>query len=426
MKKNFLIGVATSSHQNEGNNYLNNWWHWEIKKNLERSGKACNSWEDYKEEMNCAKNIGCNSFRFSLEWSRICITEDKISIPSIKRYEDMIDYCFELNMEPIVTLHHFTRPRWFDMKYGGLHNRILLKYFKKYVKIVMKHFGKKVRYWITYNEPMLECVNGYIRGTRPPGKKVNFELMYLALINILDSHCIAYKVIKKYNPEAKVSIAKNLVDFEKQYYYDLVKSNIEEQIINNFNWGLLDALYKGEFNFGINIAGIGVMKTKRRNEWKNKLDFLGINHYNVGYVDISYSIKNPIDVLLTLNKGIYSINALNWDIKPNSLNNVIESIVNKYGEIDILISESGSCEHKDSLENNNLHKTVMNTHMITAIENKHVFGYLWWSLIDNFEWDDGWKPKFGLYRLVKKNNKYHREIKDSGLFFKNIISNYYK
>ena len=258
------------------------------------------------------------------------------------------------------------------------------------------------------------------------GKKVNFELMYLALINILDSHCIAYKVIKKYNPEAKVSIAKNLVDFEKQYYYDLVKSNIEEQVINNFNWGLLDALYKGEFNFGINIAGIGVMKTKRRNEWKNKLDFLGINHYNVGYVDISYSIKNPIDVLLTLNKGIYSINALNWDIKPNSLNNVIESVINKYGEIDILISESGSCEHKDSLENNNLHKTVMNTHMITAIENKQVFGYLWWSLIDNFEWDDGWNPKFGLYRLVKKNNKYHREIKDSGLFFKNIISNYYK
>jgi len=418
MKNDFLFGVATSSHQNEGNNFLNNWWEWEIKKNLERSGIACNSYIDYKKDIDCVKELGCNSYRFSIEWSRIFLDEERIDVIALNKYENMIDYCRELNIEPIVTLHHFTRPRWYDMKYGGLHNRMLLYYFKKYVKVVCKKFGSKVKWWITYNEPMLECVNGYLRGERPPGKKGDFEEMYNAILNIIDSHCLAYNVIKKYNSKAKVSIAKNLVDFEKRYNYDLLKSSVEDQVINNFNWGILDAFYKGYFNYGINIAGIGLKKIKKRREWIGKLDFLGVNHYNVGYVDISYSVNDPINVLLTLPESLYVKNGLNWDIKPESLLKTVRDVKSRYGEIDIMITESGGCERKARLEMNRIHEHIMNTHLKSILNEKNIIGYMWWTLMDNYEWNDGWGPKFGLYKL-------DRTMKDSGKKYKEIISEFF-
>ena len=421
---NFLFGVSTCSHQNEGYNFLNNWWEWEIKKNLERSGIACNSWIDYKKEIDCVKDLGCNSFRFSIEWSRIFIEEEKIDYNALSNYENMIDYCIQQNIEPILTLHHFTRPRWFDNRYGGLHNRMFLYYFKKFVKIVSKKFEKKIKYWITFNEPMLECVNGYLRGTRPPGKKGDFNLMYDAIINIIDSHCICYKYIKKYNPKALVSIAKNMVDFEKRYYYDIIKSNIEDQVIENFNWGILDAFFKGYFNFGINIIGIGLKKTVKKKEWIGKLDFLGINHYNVGYVDISYSIDNPINVLLTKPDTEYIQNALNWDIKPFSLINVINNVIDRYGNLNIMITESGACEKNDKLDKNRIQTHVMETHLKSILNHKNIIGYMWWTLVDNYEWEDGWKPKFGLYRRIRTENGIERELKDSGKIYKNIIKDY--
>jgi beta-glucosidase/6-phospho-beta-glucosidase/beta-galactosidase len=78
----------------------------------------------------------------------------------------MVKYCLNTNIEPIITLHHFTRPQWFDFKFSGLHSAMFIYHFSKYVKTVCKEFGNDVRYWITFNEPMLECVHGYLRGTR--------------------------------------------------------------------------------------------------------------------------------------------------------------------------------------------------------------------------------------------------------------------
>lgn len=422
---NYLFGVATSSHQNEGNNFLNNWWEWEIKNNLERSGIACNSWLQWKDDIDCIKELGCNAYRFSIEWSRIFIDEDQVDKSALKKYEQIVDYCLENGIEPLITLHHFTRPYWFDNKYGGLHNRKILKFFKKYVKTVCKKFGKKVKWWITYNEPMLECVNGYIRGTRPPGKVSDFNSMYLAILNIIDSHCLAYKMIKRYNPDAKVSMAKNMVDFEKRYYYDVIKSRIEDQIIENFNFGILDAFYKGYFNFGLNIANIGIKNTKRRSEWIGKLDYLGLNHYNVGYVDISYTMNNPANVLLTMDDNKYLKNRLNWDFKPNSLQNVLNSLKNRYGNLDIIITESGSCQGYDDPSGCKIQENVLKYHFNTSLMNHQTIGYFFWTLVDNFEWDDGWLPKFGLFRLEKKHGtRTVRVMKDSGKQYKMLISKY--
>lgn len=425
MDNKFLFGVATSSHQNEGNNYLNNWWDWEIKKKLEKSGKACNSFQEYEADIDLVKNLGCNAYRFSIEWSRIYLDEHRIDEEAIKVYKKMVKYCLKNNIEPIITLHHFTRPLWFDSNFGGLHNKAIVHHFSNYVETVCKEFGANIRYWITFNEPMLECVHGYLRGTRPPGKKGDFENMYFAIENIIDSHCAAYAIIKKYNQRAMVSISKNMVDFEKQYRYDLIKSNVEDQIIENYNYCILDAFYKGVLRFGIEMFGLGTIKIREDKSWIGKLDFLGVNHYNVGYILISYNLKKPIDVRLRLKNSIYHKNAMKWDIKPESMKNVLDGLRTRYGKIKMMITESGSAEKKSRVEGNNFQKEIIDTHFRSVIEyqkNNHtILGYFFWTLCENFEWESGYKPKFGLYTMTYKKGKRVCFLKCSGEHYKEAI-----
>lgn len=427
MNNKFLFGVATSSHQNEGNNNLNNWWDWEIKRNLERSGIACNSFVEFKADIDLVKELGCNSYRFSLEWSRIYLDQHRIDEKALKVYKKMVRYCSSNNIEPIITLHHFTRPLWFDSNFGGLHSDVFIHHFSKYVETVCKEIGVYVRYWITFNEPMLECVHGYLRGSRPPGKKGDFENMYKAIQNIIDGHCSAYAIIKKYNKKANVSISKNIVDFEKQYRYDLIKSNIEDKIIENFNFCILDAFYKGILRFGIEVFGLGSIKTRENKSWIGKLDFLGVNHYNVGYVLISYNLKKPIDVRLRLKDSIYHKNAMKWDIKPDSMLRVLDGLQMRYGKIKMMITESGSAERKSRLMGNLFQKEIIDTHFWSVIKYQKkyfkILGYIYWTLMDNYEWEDGYKPNFGLYTMSYKNGKRVCELKDSGKYYRKAIQN---
>ena len=149
--------------------------------------------------------------------------------------------------------------------------------------------------------------------------------------------------------------------------------------------------------------------------WKGTLDFLGINHYNVGYVDISYFNENHIDVLLSnLDKRIIlRRNILGWEINPDSMNNILEMINKRYGYPLIMITESGNCEKNDFSFNNQ--KIILDRHLDDLLKfhsiHKNILGYMWWTLQDNFEWDDGYKPKFGLYKRKIQDNKILREPK---------------
>ena len=96
-------------------------------------------------------------------------------------YKKMVRYCLKNNIKPIITLHHFTRPQWFDSNYGGLHSKVFVHHFSRYVETVCKKFGIYVRYWITFNEPMLECVHGYLRGTRLQERKAILKTCILLL-----------------------------------------------------------------------------------------------------------------------------------------------------------------------------------------------------------------------------------------------------
>ena len=425
MTNKFLFGVSTSSHQIEGNNKNNNWYHWEIERKLERSGIACNSWEQYEEDIERLKFLGCNSYRFSIEWSRVVPSLNKIDIKALNRYQDIINKLKENNIEPVVTLHHFTRPLWVDSLYSGLHNRAIIPHFTFYVETVMQILKGNIKYLITFNEPILELLNGYIVGNRPPGYKGDFEKFIEAIENICDMHSLAYNIIKKIDPNIQVSIAKNLIHFEKQYHYYPIKSYIENNTIKNYNEEIFKALTSGKINIEILPFGLKESLKKEKSLWKNKLDFLGVNHYNICYLDISYFSTENIKISTKNDERGYYQNALGWDICPDTMYNVLKSV--KEYNLPIIVTENGSC---DSTISSFLQKYAIENHFNGLKKakkefNLNIIGYFVWTLMDNFEWDDGYSPQFGLYKRiieVKKDSVAVKgKLKKSGEYYKKLI-----
>lgn len=152
--KRFLFGTATASHQIEGDNVWNDWWYYEQMGKLPyKSGKACNHWELYKDDIVLMHSLGYDAYRFSIEWSRIFPKADKIDETALNKYREIIELLLEMEIVPNITLHHFTSPLWFMQK-GGFAKEENLKHWEKYVEIVSKIL-EGVQFVATFNEPLV-------------------------------------------------------------------------------------------------------------------------------------------------------------------------------------------------------------------------------------------------------------------------------
>jgi len=153
----FLWGAATSAHQIEGGNEWNDWWEWERRPGTirggVRSGAACGSWDRYEEDLDLLLETGLNAYRFSVEWSRIEREPGRYDEPTLAHYRAVLEACRARDIVPMVTLHHFTNPRWFaDL--GGWEERKNLPHFERFARTIGERYGDLVDYWVTVNEPV--------------------------------------------------------------------------------------------------------------------------------------------------------------------------------------------------------------------------------------------------------------------------------
>ena len=399
---NFKFGVATASHQNEGNN-RNNWTLWEDIKNLEKSGECNKSWELFEEQLKYLKELKVNSFRFSLEWSRIVPKQGEIDINALNRYKSWIILLKNNNIEPLVTLHHFTRPQWVDVLYGGLHNKKFLQHWVFYVTTVAKEIAPLVTNWITFNEPILVLLNGYVKGTRPPGYKMEFNYLQDALVNICDAHCLAYDILKDFNPNSRISIAKNYCYFKNQYTADFIKYSLATKLDYMYNYAILNALTSGELSLSLNFYFYNFGTQVKKKEWENKLDFLGINHYNYATININYTDEEIIDINMGPSNQ-YPKNDMGWSMVPYSLYLSLKNL--SHYNLPIIITENGSCDN--SLDHKRKSDFLLSQlYSIVKAQNEGIIiqGYMYWTLFDNFEWDDGYFPRFGLFKTDFEKQK---------------------
>ena len=382
--KNFLWGAATSAHQAEGNNH-NDWSEWE-RANAERlakeagrkwkkwqqkkfpemfnpenyiSGRACDHYNRYEEDFNIAKELGHNAHRFSIEWSRIEPEEGKFDEKEIEHYRKVILALRKRGMEPFVTLWHWTNPIWLS-KVGGPENKKFAFYFSRYASFVVEQLSGLVDFWITLNEPTSVIANSYMSGAWPPQKK-NPLLALKVYKNLAQAHNYAYNEIHKISPKAKVGFA-NILAFYEPYNKNSALDKIAVKI----------AKYFGNEKF-LNLT-------------KDKHDFLTAQYYFHNRLKFPGRIKNE-------NK---TVSDLGWEIYPEGIYHIIKDL-RKYN-LPIYVTENGLADANDSRRAKFIKDHLYWIHKAIQ-EGADVRGYFHWSLLDNFEWDKGFWPRFGLVEV---------------------------
>jgi beta-glucosidase len=402
--RGFFWGAATSSHQVEGG-CVNDWSEWE-KANAERlareakgiyyewqqekfpemfeaqnyiSGKACDHYHLYEKDFDLARDLGHNAHRFSLEWSRIEPEEGKFDEKEIEHYRQVISALKARDMETFVTLWHWTLPLWLAKK-GGTAASEFPFYFERFAEKIAETIGTEIKFWITLNEPDVQSAHAYLKKAWPPQKKNPF-LYWKALRNLISAHQRTFAVIKKKYPHAQIGIAKHQIAFEV----------VRPTALNKLLKKLADWWWNEYF----------------LNQIKNQQDFIGLNHYNRNVVNNGF-YKNPNKIQTDFG----------WEYYPQSIYQALVEL-RRFGK-PIYITENGIADQSDELRQKFIPAAL--AAVARAIANGvDVRGYLYWSLLDNFEWDKGFWPRFGLVEIDYKTLE--RKVRPSAQKYAEICRN---
>ena len=383
--KDFLWGSATSAHQVEGWNDNNDWWDWEQKTaGIEKSGKACDHYHLFKDDFILAKSLGHNAHRLSLEWSRIEPERGKWNKEALNHYREVLKELKRQGLKSFVTLHHFTNPVWF-MKNGGWANSEAKESYGRYVKVVVESLGDLVDFWITINEPMVYATQSYWYGRWPPQKR-NLFSMWRVVRNMAAAHRKAYRIIHRMYPDAQVGLAKHLVAFIPEK-----TSRLKDGVV----MGLGD-LWFNHFFYRLT---------------RGKHDFVGVNYY--------FAVTKQWRILSTSIKDVVwkgDTSDLNWPIRPEGFKHVLLHM--KRHGLPLYVMENGLADADDKQRADFIRDHLR---MIEEAQKEgvDVRGYLHWSLMDNFEWDLGFGPKFGLVEIDYETLK--RKPRPSAYVYKAII-----
>lgn len=392
--KKFLWGAATSAHQVEGHNH-NDWTEWEKLgkvKNHERSGDACDHYNLFREDFALAKELGHNAHRLSIEWSRIEPTPGVFDTAAIDHYRQVLQELHRLGIEPLVTLHHFTNPVWVAQQ-GGWTNRQTVAAFGRYVSFVMRELGSLATWWITINEPTVYSSMAHIGAYWPPVRR-SYAAAWVTIRNFAAAHQLAYQIIKRHYPHARVGAANNLM-----YFTAVRPGNILDRALWQFshywhNQWWLDQTYLSQ-------------------------DFIGLNYYF--HHPLRFRWTKVVNLIAPVNIANRPRSDIGWEIHPVGLGCLLEWLQHYHRPI--VITENGLADAQDHQRAAFIRDHVQEVERAIS-HGVDVRGYLYWSLLDNFEWREGFTPRFGLVEV-----DYHtqtRTVRDSAKAYRDLIRDHTK
>ncbi len=369
--KGFLFGSATSAHQIEGHQY-NDWSQWEkLPGKIEKgdtSEVAADSFHKWREDISLLKSTGQNAYRFSIEWSRIEPEEGKFDEDAIEYYRQIIIELNKNNIEPMVTLFHFTCPVWAD-KQGGWLSRKIARDFARFCDRIAKEYGDQVRLWSVLNEPNVYVMTGFIAGNWYPGHKGAYLSAIRVYHNLIYAQKLAYQAMKKQNAKIEVGIAYNMSAFFP------TRNNFCDKLLTSFAKWLVNEYFL--------------------NRTQHYLDFIGINHYLTHFIKCSHKIVRD---------KVNDTEKYQRPKKPGGIHEVILE-AGKYRK-PLYITENGKPDDgDDDHERQEYLKGVFSQLQKALKDGADLRGYFHWSLLDNFEWASGYNIKFGLHTIDRKPRK---------------------
>ncbi len=389
--RRFLWGASLSAHQAEGG-LSNQWTTWELEnakslaaqspyqygdlpswpevskqaKSAENylSGQASDHWNRWRDDIELVEKLGLNTLRFSIEWSRIEPTEGGWNSQAMEHYKQYLAELKRRDITPIVTLFHFTLPEWFAQK-GGFTKRSNLVYFQQFVTKITQELGGQLGYVITINEPTVYAWQSYGTGAWPPNVTSRWQA-WRVMRNLLRAHHQAAKILHDRNRRIKVSMAHNI-----SYVYAGDDAKLSIWSAHLIDWATNRYLLKRSLKSS---------------------DFIGVNFYFSNRV-YGYRIHNPEE----------RVSDLGWNMEPGHLQYVLEDLHERY-KMPLIVTENGLADASDSQRGWWLTETIQALWQARQ-SGADVRGYVHWSLLDNFEWDKGKWPRFGLVAVDYDSQK---------------------
>lgn len=330
----------------------------------------------WKDDFLLVKNLGVKYYRFSIEWSQIQPQEDKWEISELQRYDKYIDFLIKHKITPVLCLFHFSCPKWF-MEEGGFLK--VPEKFYSFAKRCIQYFKKKVKYFITYNEPNVYATCCYMIGRWKPYKN-NIFTFKKCIRNMTMVH---NEIVETFgtNKNTKIGVIVNIIPSIVETFLNSVFQDL---------WN--DCFFK---------------------KMTRKTDFIGINYYFSRHVQWTDIFRYKEKDFFQKNKKFTESN-LGWPICPQHIANAVEHVHMKYPEIDIWITENGLSTEKPCAQYNFIENHVK----VLQEKCPYVQKYFYWTLIDCFEWDYGTKAKFG---LVGYDKKFNRKPKPSYYAYQKLI-----
>ncbi|HLG60858.1 MAG TPA: glycoside hydrolase family 1 protein [Ktedonosporobacter sp.] len=427
----FLWGTASSSHQCEGGNSNNQWYRWEQQGHIlsgEPSGDAANWWEEAERDFQFAEQMENNALRLSLEWSRIEPVEGQWDRTALERYRAMLMDLRHRRMIPVVTLHHFTEPLWFAER-GGFARQENMRFFTRYVAYVVQALHDLCRFWVTINEPNIYAVQGYQMGSFPPGEQ-DLLLAFQVLRNLMQAHVEAFYAIRDLQPESEIGYCLHYRLFDPANAFsplDRVVAGIQELF---FNWAPLQAAESGDFPFPVNTLLAPIPRAA------GARDYHGVNYYTREMVRFDPHLPAEVFGRRFIKEGAVrndaGLDSSFGEIYPEGLYRVLKEVYRRTrGNKPLYITENGFCDSLDDRRPRAILEHLAMLHRALQ-EGIPVRGYFHWSLVDNFEWNNGWYVRFGLIevdpqtqqRLPRRSASMFGEICRANAITEDIVERY--
>lgn len=434
--KDFKWGVSTAAYQIEGGHNADgkgpSIWDVFTQKKKKIAGShngnvACDFYNRYADDIALLYQLGIPNYRFSVAWSRILPNGiGAVNYKGIDFYNRVIDFCLELGIEPWLTLYHWDLPQALQQK-GGWVNRDVLHWFAYYTDCCIKNFGDRIKYWMVLNEPMVFTGAGYFLGVHAPGKKGLANFLAAAHHAAL---CQAEggRMIKAAKPQVKIGSTFSYSHIEPATNNERdIKATIKvDALLNRF---FIEPL----MGMGYPTKQLKVLQRIERfmyagdeNKLKFTMDFTGLQNYTreiVSYAPLMPFIKAKI---IKANKRNVPHTQMNWEVHPPSIYHALKRI-NKYDGIkEIVVTENGAA-FADRFSGSKVYdfqrlmylKNYLQQVLKAKNEGVNVTGYFVWTLLDNFEWAEGFHPRFGLVYVDFATQR--RVIKQSGEWYSHFL-----
>jgi beta-glucosidase len=422
--KGFIWGTGTSAYQIEGSPYADGkgesiWDRFSHTpgrvKNDENGDVACDHYNRFEADIALAKQLNLGAYRFSISWPRVqALGRGDFIEKGLEFYGKLIDCVIANGMEPFITLYHWDLPQALQDE-GGWANREVGHLFAAYAAKMVERFGDRVTFWATFNEPWCSAYLGHAWGVHAPGLH-DEKLAPQVAHNLLVAHGLATIAMRKVTKRPlQIGIVLN------QSTPEPLTPEDAQRCEESWRWDFgqwLDPLFKGVYPAS-NAAQIGDLMASDLAIISQKLDYLGVNYY-FRYVVSKDEVKHPLP------GSEYT--DMPWEVTPTALRTLLTRISKDYDYPTLYVTENGAAYNDVIAADGHVHDTkrlnYLREHIkqvrLSIEDGAKVQGYFAWSLMDNFEWAEGFGKRFGLLYVDYATQK--RTIKDSGLWFAKTAS----